>query len=241
MDVIQNFDRSVSGYDAHSAPQAVLAAELAGWIAPGERLGRAVEFGAGTGLFTRALQPWTGTYFATDAAPQMVERGRARCPTAQWALQDARQPTGLDSADWIFSCNVLQWLEEPEAALRGWRKLLAPGGQLAIAVLLPGTLGELQSALPATTPLRWRSSEEWRVILHRAGFALEREALWEHREIYPDALALVRAIHAGGLAPRRAAGAGKLRAALRVYDQKFATNGGVYATWQAWLARAVAV
>ena len=49
-DVIQNFDRSVAGYEAHSAPQAELAAELARWIAPGERRGRAVEFGAGTGL-----------------------------------------------------------------------------------------------------------------------------------------------------------------------------------------------
>ncbi len=241
MDVIQNFDRSVSGYDAHSAPQAALAAELAGWIAPSERQGRAVEFGAGTGLFTREMQPWPGTYLATDAAPCMFELGRVRCPAARWAKLDARQPAGLDSADWVFSCNLLQWLEEPEAVLRGWRKILPPGGRMAIAVLLAGTLHELQSVLPGATPLRWHSLEEWRVILHRTGFAIEREALWERREIYLDALALLRTIHAGGLAPRRVAGAGKLRAALRAYDQKFATKGGVYASWQAWLARAVAV
>jgi SAM-dependent methyltransferase len=240
-DVIQNFDRSVAGYAAHSAPQAALAAELAQWIAPGERQGRAVEFGAGTGLFTRQLQPWAGTYLATDAAPRMVEQGRAHCPTASWETRDARQTTGLDSADWIFSCNLLQWIEEPEAVLRGWRKILAPGGQLAVAVLLPGTLHELQTVLPATTPLRWHSAEEWRMILRHTDFAVEREATWEHREIHPHALTLLRTVHAMGLAPRRAASVGRLRAALRAYDQKFAVPGGVRATWQAWLARAVAV
>jgi hypothetical protein len=37
------------------------------------------------------------------------------------------------------------------------------------------------------------------------------------------------------------AGPGRLRVALRDYDQKFTVAGGVQATWQAWLARAKAV
>jgi trans-aconitate methyltransferase len=239
-DVIQNFDRSVAGYEAHSAPQAELAAELARWIAPGERHGRAVEFGAGTGLFTRPLQPWNGNYLATDAAPRMVELGRARCAAATWKTLDAREPAGLDSPDWIFSCNLLQWLDEPAAALHGWRKILPSSGQIAAAVLLPGSLHELQTVLPATTPLRWRTADEWRLIFRDSGFAVAREAIWERCEIYPGALALLRAVHAMGLAPRRAAGAGQLRAALRAYDQKFAVPGGVRATWQAWLVRGAA-
>jgi len=239
-DVIQNFDRAVAGYDAHSAPQAKLAAELARWIAPGERRGRAVEFGAGTGLFTRRMQPWSGSYLATDAAPRMVELGRARCPSASWAILDARQPATLDSVDWIFSCNLLQWLDDPEAAIKGWRKILVPRGQLLAAVLVPGSLLELQSVLPDSSPLRWRTTDEWRVILRHSGFSIVHESVWEHREIYPHSLAFLHAIHAMGLAPRRASRVGQLRAALRAYDEKFAAPGGVFATWRAWLVRAVA-
>jgi trans-aconitate methyltransferase len=240
-DVIQNFDRSVAGYAAHSAPQAALAAELARWIAPAERQGRAIEFGAGTGLFTQQMQPWVGTYLATDAAPRMVEYGRAHFPLANWQVQDARQTSGLNPADWIFSCNLLQWLDEPDAALREWRKILPSGGQLTAAVLLPGALRELQSVLSHSTPLRWHATDEWRKIFRNAGFSITRESVWEHREVYPRALAFLRAVHAMGLAPRRSTGAGQLRAALRAYDQNFAAPGGVSSTWQAWLVRAVAV
>jgi len=239
--IIQNFDRAVAGYEANSTAQAALAQALAQWIAPGERRGHAVEFGAGTGLFTRQMTLWRGTYHATDAAPQMVQRGKMLASKANWQIADARQPDGLGPADWIFACNLLQWLDEPASVLRSWRKILRPGGQMAVAVLLPGTFEELQTVLPETSPLRWCGAEEWRGLLERAGFSLERMESWKHVEIYPNALTLLRAVHAMGLAPQRKVGAGKLRAALRAYDKKFVGRGGVRATWQAWLARGRAV
>jgi len=240
-EVIQNFDRSVAGYEAHSAPQAALAVQLASWLTPAEHQGRAVEFGAGTGLFTRHMLPWAGTYLATDAAPRMVEYGREHLPAMGWQIHDARQTTGLATVDWIFSCNLLQWLDDPATVLREWRKILPPGGKLVAAILLPGSLGELQTILPRSTPLRWHSADEWQMMCGRANFSVIREATWEHREIYSHALAFMRAVHAMGLAPHRSVGGGQLRTALRAYDRNFATAGGVGATWQAWLVRAMAV
>jgi malonyl-CoA O-methyltransferase len=239
-DVIENFDRAAEKYERHAAPQAVVAEALAQWILSEERKGRALEFGAGTGLFTRQMLPWTETYLATDAAPKMVELGRQHCPSAKWQVLDARAPTGLGQMDWVFACCLLQWLPEPQEVLQSWRKILSPNGQLAIAVLLPGTLGELQTILPEARPLDWRTAAEWRGMVEHAGFALEREQEWEHHSIHPNSLELLRAVHAMGLAPQRVVGPGRLRAALHAYNEKHAVPRGVCATWRAWLARAQA-
>jgi len=238
-DIIQNFDRSVEGYAAYAAPQAALAAEMADWIAHEERSGYAIEFGAGTGLFTRRVQPWAGPYLATDAAPRMVAAGVQRCPVVAWKQHEAQLPQSLGMADWIFACNLLQWLENPEEILSGWRKILKADGRLVIAVLMTGTLGELLQVLPETRTLHWRSDREWAQILKQAGFAIERAQTWKHVEVYPSAMDFLRVIHTMGLAPWRSTGPGRLRTALKEYDLNFAVRGGVRSTWQVWLARAV--
>ncbi len=240
-DVIANFDRSAVAYEAMARPQFEMAAALAQLIGPAERHGRAVEFGAGPGLFTEHVQPWDGPYLATDAAAAMVRRGRVRCPQVEWAQHDARTVWKGPAADWIFSCNLLQWLDEPEKVLRLWRGQTHPGGHMLVAVLVHGTLGELAEVLPTAAPVVTGTVLEWQTQLTRAGFALEKSQSWHYVSVYPTALNFLRAMHAMGFAPRRGTGPGRLRAALRDYDRRFAVAGGVQATWQAWLARAQAV
>lgn len=239
--VIQTFNRSVAGYEAHAIPQNALAAKLADWIALEERGGYALEFGAGTGLLTSKLQPWAGPYLATDAAPRMVVAGVDNCPLVAWKQQTAEDASCLGQPDWIFACNLLQWLEDPAAVLAGWRRILTPGGHLAIAVLLPGTLSELRQILPEANPLIWRTAKEWEHLLEKTGFVVEQEETWQHIHIYANALALLRALHVMGLAPQRTLGPGRLRTALKEYDRRFAAPSGVRSTWQAWLARAVVI
>jgi trans-aconitate methyltransferase len=239
-DIIENFDRAAEKYELHAGPQDLVDETMAQWILPEERKGNALEFGAGTGLFTRQMLPWAGTYLATDAAPKMVALGHQHCPEAKWQVWDARAPTSLGQMDWIFACCLLQWLPDPQKILKNWKKILKPHGRLAIAVLLPGTLGELQSILPEAKPLDWHSALEWRGMVECVGFALEREQTWEHHSVHSNSLELLRAVHAMGLAPRQAVGPGRLRAALRTYNEKHVAPGGVRATWRAWLARAQA-
>jgi trans-aconitate methyltransferase len=241
MDTIASFHRAAATYAAYAAPQAALAAALAAWVPPAARRGRALEFGAGPGLLTAHLLPWSGSYHATDAAAGMVRLGEVRCPAAAWSVRDAREPAGLGPVSSIFACGLLQWLDQPAVTLRRWRAEITPGGSLTLGVWLPGTLGELESLLPNAAPVRWRSPREWENIVTHAGFALERSDVWEHRSLHSSAHSLLRAVHTMGLAPRRAVGPGRLRTVLRRYDELFATSSGVSATWRAWLARATAV
>jgi len=237
-DIIANFNRSALAYETLARPQALLAAELAQLVPPTERHGRALEFGAGPGLFTEQVQPWNGDYLATDAAAAMVQRGRIRCAAATWRQQDARTAAKVEPVDWLFACNLLQWFEHPETVLRSWRTTLRPGGHLVVAVLLRGTLGELSGVLPEVPPLIEKTATQWQALVSKAGFAVEASRSWDYVSVYPSALAFLRSMHAMGFAPRRLVGPGRLRAALRAYDQQYAGPGGVRATWQAWLARA---
>lgn len=237
-EVVEKFDRSVEGYEANCAPQEALAAELARWVAYEERRGYAVEFGAGTGLFTRKMQPWCGPYLATDASPRMVATGIKLCPIVAWMQHAAQNAQSLGPAEWVFSCNLLQWLDHPAEVLSGWRDLLKPGGHLVMGVLLQGTFGELQQILPEANPLTWRNAEEWTTLVKGAGFVIEKKEVWEHLEIYPSALDFLRSIHAMGLAPRHLIGPGRLRSALRRYDGEFSIAGGVRSTWRGLLVRA---
>ncbi|MDA0578252.1 MAG: methyltransferase domain-containing protein [Verrucomicrobia bacterium] len=237
--VVPNFDRAALRYDTHAATQSALAAELAQWITPEERHGQAIEFGAGTGLFTQHMHPWYGPYIATDPAPQMVARGRLRCPTTTWQEARADSPQIAEPTNWIFACNLLQWLPAPETTLRDWRRQLAPGGRIAAAIFVHGTLAELQSVLPDAPTLPWKSAEAWQSCITHAGFRIERAETWERIDTHPSARVVLRALHAMGLAPQRAVGVGSLRNALRNYDQRFATPAGVRVTWRALLIRAI--
>ena len=84
-----------------------MAAWLAEWL-PADRCGRALELGAGPGIFTENALPWCGEDLATDISPAMCAAGRAAIPRVAWDVMDAASPQG-GPWDWIFTSSILQW------------------------------------------------------------------------------------------------------------------------------------
>jgi SAM-dependent methyltransferase len=102
---------------------------------------RVLELGAGTGEFARWLAAEVapaGHVIASDAAPGMVALlrdtlgGVDGVEVAQLDAYDTQLPAG--SVDVVVSRMVLMFLDRPDAALREWRRVLAPGGRLGAAV-----------------------------------------------------------------------------------------------------------
>src|SRR5690348_10592425 len=116
----KSFSRAAARYDRHARVQTALADWVAVW-APEERSGRALEVGAGTGVFTHRLQPWPGKYVATDLSPAMCAAGAAAVPAVEWKRMPAETPLP-GPWDWIVSSGMLQWAEDPEAIFNVWRK-----------------------------------------------------------------------------------------------------------------------
>jgi len=206
-----------------------LASWLAEWL-PKRRAGRALEIGAGPGVFTRRLLPWTGTLFATDGSRAMCAAGRAALPAVPWRTMAAERPAA-GPWDWIFSSSMLQWTEDPAAVLAAWRKRLAPGGRVLAGFFVAGSLEEW-SALAGDAPLRWRTPEEWRALLKAAGFRVLRDGAERRVLHHASAAALLRSLHGTGAAPLRRLPPTKLRHLLNVYEKRHRSGEGVPASWQ---------
>ncbi|AWN41081.1 methyltransferase domain-containing protein [Methylobacterium durans] len=169
--VARAFD-GAEGYDRAAGVQARVAASLVERIA-GLPLGprpRVLEIGCGTGFLTRALRERLAprALLATDIAPGMVARAKARAPDGpdlRYLVMDGERPCLAPGPrfDLIASSLAAQWFEDLPGAVAGLSHLLAPGGWLALATLAEGTFGEwgrahatsgTRAATPAYPPLR---------------------------------------------------------------------------------------
>ncbi len=222
--VEESFDRAADGYEAHAPVQAAMAAWLADWL-PEERTGKALEIGAGTGLFTERARPWAGAYLASDASAAMVLRGRKRVPEVEWKELRAEQITD-GGWTWIFSSSMLQWAEDPPALLRAWRGALAPGGRMLAGFYVADTLPELRGLLDHGGPLSWRTQWAWRDAFRTAGLSVRRDEVSRRKFTYGSALELLRTLHGVGAAPHRLVPPARLLAWLRKQGE-----GAMEATW----------
>ena len=133
--VADDYDQSGVAFFAPIAEGLVDALELT----PGERV---VDIGCGRGAVTfRAADAVgeSGSVTAVDISPAMVELTRRGA--AEQGLTQVRtavvEPgeTGVadGSADVVTASLVLFFAADPQATLRSWMRLLAPGGRLGLA------------------------------------------------------------------------------------------------------------
>jgi malonyl-CoA O-methyltransferase len=234
-----SFSRAAATYRQHAHVQRVIADWVAEWL-PANRTGRALEIGAGPGVFTERLLPWTGELVATDISPAMCAAGRAALPTVTWKTMAAETPLP-GPWNWMLSSSMLQWVADPARVFAAWAAELAPGGRILGGLFIDGSLPELRALVPAS-PFRWRTVDEWRAAIADAdqcdschkvqsSLRLVRSEVREHVHAYPSALEFWRTLHGIGAAPERRLGTAELRNTLREYDTRYATGAGVRATW----------
>jgi len=233
------FDVCADTYDEHAGPQRFFAERVAQFInaKPDDTI---LELGAGTGALTKCLSECRAsvqsgeTYIlATDASPAMVQRGRLIAPQVPWSVLDAfNEP--LPVAALQVSSGLLHWALDPVATLERWKGCLAPGGRMVHAIPCEPCLVEWRALVPES-PVPWRDEAGWRWMFERAGLRINRAQSWSHATVCDSALAMVRGLHRSGVTGRVRVGPGRLRRALRDYEEQHQVPGGVQATW-AWLA-----
>lgn len=171
--IARGFGGACRTYDSASRLQKAMGdamlASISGDLSPQAIL----DLGCGTGWFTRklaAMHPGA-TITGADLAPGMLEQARATGPnTADWLNADAEQlPLADQSVDLIFSNLMIQWSPRPEVILAECRRVLKPGGVMAVSTLLDGTLRELKQAWAKADPgqahvNRFDSEEDWQTL-----------------------------------------------------------------------------
>ena len=170
-EVRRAFDHAATSYDAHAVLQREVCDRLL------ERLdfmalqpGRVLDVGTGTGYgLAHLLARYPAAELcALDIAPAMLNAARARLPQPTWAQRTltrftstpsrvahlvcadmGRLPLAADSMNLVWSSLALQWAHDLEATLKGFHRVLAPGGLLIFATFGPDTLKELRVAFSA--------------------------------------------------------------------------------------------
>lgn len=136
------FDLVADTYDNVGVPWFQPIAEATVAVAAPREGERALDLGCGRGAalvpLAQAVGP-AGSVLGVDVSPRMVEAtradvGRLGLPQVRLDVMDASDPDLPAGAfDVAVSSLVLFFLPDPAGALGAWRRLLRPGGRLAVS------------------------------------------------------------------------------------------------------------
>lgn len=151
--VKRSFDRAARDYDEHAPLQRVVRERLLEKLEMVSMQPRAVlDAGCGPG---GALKPLAKRFrkaglYALDIAPAMLREARRQKPWFRKLVtvegDMTRMPLSDDSVDMVFSNLALQWVNDPDAAFREFRRVLRGGGLILFSTFGPDTLKELRAA-----------------------------------------------------------------------------------------------
>jgi SAM-dependent methyltransferase len=165
---------------------------------------RVLDYGSGEAIHADLVAARTGELLLCDAAANVrasiATRFTANPRIKVVAPEDVERLPGA-SLDLIFANSVVQYLTavELDRALALWRRLLAPGGVLIVADVIPPHVGALSDGVAL---LRYAAAHGF---LGAALVGLARTALSRYRRLRSE-LGIARYSEAAFLAKLRAAG-----------------------------------
>lgn len=247
-DVAARFSRAARTYEVRATIQAEAADRLVALLDGIEDPERILEVGCGTGLLTERLLARfpRAALDALDASEGMLAEARRKLgakPGVRFVRGDARTFRAERPYSLIASSASLHWLAPIGEAVAHLAGLLEPGGRMAGAAMVEGTLRELHQVrrrvAPGKAPRgRLPSDAELRSALLGAGLGVEVFETESSAILCPSARALLEALRSqgltGGAVSRAAAplGRGELRRLVEEYEAAYRGEGGVRATYR---------
>ena len=241
------FSAAAETYDRHARPQLALAQSVVSML-PEIYPEQILELGAGTGQLTRLLAERFPEVVidAVDVAEKMVGHSKAkfkRFPHINWIVGDAQTWWGGGRYPLIVSSSALHWVTDLRLTCNNIFQSLEPGGYFSLGMMLQGTLKELHAlrkeiATEKTPELTLPTYKETKACLQDAGFNLERRKHSEEEIIYDDAKAFLKAIHEQGVTGGKVSAGNaplnrtELSQLVADYQETYASDGGVYATYE---------
>lgn len=153
--------------DVHDFARRAILDALA--LGPEDRL---LDVGCGGGLLLRDALASGARVTGLDHSEEMVRLTRERAPRAEVVLGSAeRLPFGDASFTAIAMSIVLFFLPNPIAALRECRRVLAPGGRVALYTTSPALRGTPAAPEPLASRGHFYEDEELAELARRADLA----------------------------------------------------------------------
>jgi len=250
--VSESFSSASANYDAWAAPQRMIARRLIDLMPEGFAPEKILEFGCGTGNLTEQMRGlWPNSEIcAIDIAPGMIEECRRRWPKGEMAnfrVCDAESFTSERRFDLLASSCAFQWFVDRAAAINNLRGLLAPGGRVAIAAPIRGTLEELAQSYSSVREGEMPRFDLWdcdqyNSALEEAGIKIQIAKAENLEFHHADAWEVLNAVKGIGAAFSRQRGFSQLspieiKNLVAAYHARYRrTDGNVVSTYRAYYA-----
>lgn len=252
--VAARFSAAASTYHDSAVIQDSVAERLSAMLAGGEAADRILEIGCGTGLLTARLCRLfpCARIDALDMAAGMVAQCRARLAGQVglfYHVADLNKFRAAALYPLIVSSSALHWMDPMDDVMATLAGMLADHGRLVFALMVSGTLAELQATRRRTAPHKPPARQlptmlSVRAALIKAGLRIEEEREENLRQTCASAVDLLRRLNEQGLTSGPLSRSGQLlnRSDLRRltldYEAHYRVDGGVYASYQAAYFRA---
>lgn len=243
-----HFGDAAGTYEKSARHQRIIAARLAGLVPSDSSAKHVLEIGCGTGMFTK---------FVIDRFPKAaltaldLADGMVACCRRRWAGLDRLTVLEADGetftpeapCDWIVSSCALQWFSGRDLLGRRFGRVLTPGGHVAVAVPLAGTLGELAASVRHATGrampgLPLGGAESYLQAFSGPGWSRVVSQQFDVIEWYRDPRDVFRAVREIGArcvpqgTPSQLSPA-EMRAAIKYYRETFSrSDGSVSSTYK---------
>ncbi|ERS09874.1 biotin biosynthesis protein BioC [Marinobacter sp. EN3] len=249
--IARGFGGASATYDGASRLQKIMGDSMLAELADSTVPESVLDLGCGTGWFSRKLaeQYPNSVVTGADLSPGMLAEAANRGPgSIHWLHADAEQlPLADNSVDLVFSNLMIQWSARPELILRECRRILRPGGRLAISTLLDGTLSELKQAWAEADPgqahvNRFVPEAQWKAlvetVLSNAKQVTETISLPYQSPMHLNReLKELGAVFKGEERRRTVTAPGRFRAMCRAYPTRAdnVVEAGYCAAWAYWV------
>jgi len=155
--VTARFSAAAPTYHDNADVQRIVAEKLLSLVSAPLPVDHILEIGCGTGVLTELLMEHFPTVMihAMDVSRDMIAQARNRLSSnnhIRWFMSDLRTFDPLVSYPLIVSSSSMHWISPIEDALRRMADLLEVGGDVVVALMLHGTLGELRTARLRVAP-----------------------------------------------------------------------------------------
>lgn len=195
------FNRAADTYDAAAGVQQTVVRQLLARLRAQAGVSAVVDVGCGTGYALSALRARhpQARLIAVDLAERMLEDLSIDC--VRICADAERLPLAPSCTDLYWSSMAVQWCHLP-AVLAEARRVVRPGGQIAIATLADRTFHELRAAFAGLDAYehthRFLSAAEVASCARSAGLSDIKFDRQELQAGYPDLPTLLRAVKAVG-------------------------------------------
>lgn len=207
--IAARFSSAASTYHQLAWIQRRVAERLMELLIPDGMPARILEIGCGTGVLTEILSRAfpASKIDAVDISAAMTVRARTNLAgnkMINWIVADARQLPESIKYPLIASNCAIHWIAPLDLLISKLSALLEHNGRLALALMVRGTLTELNATRNRIAPhksprLELPDEQHVRLAIDKAHFKLCAEKSETIRQEYPSAPEMLRQLHDLGL------------------------------------------